>query len=228
MQQEAIIFSKPQYSKLKNQAGTLEPCYTFSIKIPNSSLSGTVDRSEFPSDDAHLLSLIKASPQYISELISQFITFSAQYFTRSYTVQTILQYLNHKLNSPIGPTADELKEAVFTPVEIVIFQGRFTLVWNATFKNIVIDIPDLGKTTADESSTDLIPVDDIEADLSQAAESIQLDDSSRHYQKQRVKEAQLRARLAQYKAERAVTRYLNKYGADTSDSDWSSDESDSD
>ena len=89
-------------------------------------------------------------------------------------------------------------------------------------------IPDLGKTTADESSTDLIPVDDIEADLSQAAESIQLDDSSRHYQKQRVKEAQLRARLAQYKAERAVTRYLNKYGADTSDSDWSSDESDSD
>jgi hypothetical protein len=143
-------------------------------------------------------------------------------------VQTILQYLNHKLNSPIGPTADELKEVVFTPVELVIFQGRFTLVWSVTFKNIVIDIPDLGKTTADESSTDLIPVDDIEADLSQAAESIQLDDSSRHYEKQRVKEAQLRARLAQYKAERAVTRYLNKYGADASDSDWSSDESDSD
>lgn len=45
--------------------------------------------------------------------------------------------------------------------------------------------------------------------------------SSRQYDKRRVKEARLRARLAQYKAERAMSRYLEKYGDEATDSEWS-------
>lgn len=45
--------------------------------------------------------------------------------------------------------------------------------------------------------------------------------SARQYDKRRLKEARLRARLAQYKVERAMTRYLEKYGDEGTDSEWS-------
>lgn len=51
------------------------------------------------------------------------------------------------------------------------------------------------------------------------------DNSSRQYEKHRVKEARLRARLAQYKAERVISRYLEKYGTEATDSEWSDDSS---
>lgn len=55
--------------------------------------------------------------------------------------------------------------------------------------------------------------------------------SARQYDKRRLKEARLRARLAQYKVERAMSRYIEKYGDEATDSEWSesgSSESDSD
>jgi hypothetical protein len=44
---------------------------------------------------------------------------------------------------------------------------------------------------------------------------------SRHYEKRKVQEARLKAKLAMYRAEKAITRYLEKYGDDISDSDES-------
>lgn len=50
---------------------------------------------------------------------------------------------------------------------------------------------------------------------------------SRQYDKRKLREARLKAKLAQYKAEKAISRYLEKYGGDISDSDaseWVSEE----
>ena len=52
--------------------------------------------------------------------------------------------------------------------------------------------------------------------------------STRHYDKRRLKEARLRARLAQYKVERAMSRYIEKYGDEATDSEWSESGSESD
>jgi hypothetical protein len=53
--------------------------------------------------------------------------------------------------------------------------------------------------------------------------------SIRHvYDKQRVKEANLRAKLAQYKANRTHMEYLQKYGEDPSDSEDSDSEEEED
>jgi hypothetical protein len=72
--------------------------------------------------------------------------------------------------------------------------------------------------------------DEIDAiPLSNSNEVIQLQPPNiRHiYDRQKVKEANLRAKLAQFKANRAHLEYLEKYGEDPSDSDDSdSDESD--
>jgi hypothetical protein len=51
-----------------------------------------------------------------------------------------------------------------------------------------------------------------------------MDSPAKFYDKQRVKEARLKAKLAVYKANRQVARYYDKYGVnDISDSDTESD-----
>jgi hypothetical protein len=103
-------------------------------------------------------------------------------------------------------------------------------------ETIRIAIPDLEEPIENEvlikDITELLAIDDLEADLQKGPEEMVIEDSSRHYEKRKVKEARLRARLSQYKAERAMSRYLEKYGTEPSDSEWTSssseDESDSD
>ena len=66
--------------------------------------------------------------------------------------------------------------------------------------------------------------------MDNASDVVELQSSSpRHLlDKQRVKEAALRARLAAMKADRAQYEYMEKYGEDVSDSsDMESDDSDS-
>jgi hypothetical protein len=69
-----------------------------------------------------------------------------------------------------------------------------------------------------------------EIPLSSTNEVIQLQSPNiRHiYDRQRVKEANLRAKLAQYKANRAHLEYLEKYGLEPSDSSSDSELEDSD
>ena len=78
-------------------------------------------------------------------------------------------------------------------------------------------------------ATDLESVNDINSDddsqiASEIAPDVHVSQSAlsaRQYDKRRLKEARLRARLAQYKVERAMTRYLEKYGDEATDSEWS-------
>jgi hypothetical protein len=52
-----------------------------------------------------------------------------------------------------------------------------------------------------------------------ATEDLELSHSDRFYDKQRVKEIRLKAKLAQYKAELQMRLYYDKYGNDVSDAD---------
>jgi hypothetical protein len=79
-------------------------------------------------------------------------------------------------------------------------------------------------------ATELESVNDIDSDdddsqiASEIAPDVHVSQSAlsaRQYDKRRLKEARLRARLAQYKVERAMTRYLEKYGDEATDSEWS-------
>ena len=58
-----------------------------------------------------------------------------------------------------------------------------------------------------------------------ATEDLELGHSARFYDKQRVKETRLKAKLAQYKAEIQMRMYYDKYGNDVSDTDIESDDS---
>lgn len=214
----------------------MEPCYKFSV-ISSESLADPIelkDKSSNTELEAQLMKIIEENKDWLVKFVTSFLQSTEQYFTKKYTTDALLKHLNHSM-TPEGST-EEANQVIFMPSEIVIFQGRFTLTWKAKLEAIRIAIPDLEEPIENEllmkDVTELLAIDDLEADLQKGPEEMVIEDSSRHYEKRKVKEARLRARLAQYKAERAMTRYLEKYGAEPSDSEWTStsseDESDSD
>jgi hypothetical protein len=92
---------------------------------------------------------------------------------------------------------------------------------------MVIDIPDLAETNTIElpdlpvSTKELGGVEELNIDEIPAGstEELEIDSPAKFYEKQRVKEARLRAKLALYKAQRQSAQYYEKYGEDISDSD---------
>ena len=58
-----------------------------------------------------------------------------------------------------------------------------------------------------------------------ATDVVEWNHSDRFYDKQKVKEARLKAKLAHYKAERQMRMYYDKYGNEMSDTDVDSEES---
>lgn len=223
--------AKPHYSKLKNPSGGLDPCYTFSIKS-SQPLSLSVEEG---TDESNLEKVIKDNETFIKQLITSFLATASQYFARTYTVDVLLKHLKHTIFSSENSTEMPC-ELVVEPHEIIIFQGKFTLQWKLTHSSIMIRIPDLEEApivdvpaplTKNSSTDELIQVDDLEEDLREHPVMSE-EDISRHYEKRRVKEARLRAKLAQYKAERAMSRYLDKYGDAPSDSEWSDNSEDDD
>jgi cytochrome c1 len=230
----AATFGKPSYTKLKVASGAMEPCYTFSIVTPTIDWDSQDIKPAPSSLESQLMELVSSKQEWLKVMIESFLKASEQYFTKKYTADALLKHLNHKLESE-RPT-EEQNQVLFMPKEIIIFQGRFTLMWKAKLETIRIAIPDLEENVENEAQmkdvTELLAIDDLEADLQKGPEEMVMEDSSRHYEKRKVKEARLRARLAQYKAERAMSRYLEKYGTEPSDSEWTStsseDESDSD
>ena len=227
-------FGKPSYTKLRTATGTMESCYKFAV-ITSDPLSEPIEIKPSPATpESQLMTTIQEKKDWLVKFITAFLQTTEQYFTKKYTVEVLAKHLNHTLSLE-GPTEDA-NQVLFAPSEVVIFQGHFTLIWKATFETIRITIPDFEDAIENDSiskdATELLAIDDLEADLQQGAEELPLENSSRHYQKRKVKESRLRARLAQYKAERAMSRYLEKYGTEPSDSEWTStssdDESDSD
>lgn len=229
-------FAKPSYTKLKTSTGTMEPCYKFSV-VSSESLMEPVELKEKPTNTAlelQLMKIIEEKKEWLVKFVTAFLAATEQYFTKKYTTDALIKHLNHSMTTE-GST-EEANQVIFEPSEIVIFQGRFTLTWKAKLEAIRIAIPDLEESIENEllmkDVTELLAIDDLETDLQKGPEEMIIEDSSRHYEKRKVKEARLRARLAQYKAERAMSRYLEKYGAEPSDSEWTStssdDESDSD
>ena len=110
----------------------------------------------------------------------------------------------------------------FSPAELVITAKGFQLLWSAAEEPVLIALPGF----EEEAEADAMEVESTELPLTGTENVLELQGPTiRHiYDKQRVKEANLRAKLAQYKANRTHMEYLQKYGEDPSDSEESDSE----
>jgi len=230
-------FKAPQYSKVPNpKTGALEPCYTFAIFFEKEEpvLSFIAEKKE----DIGLASLqdcVVENHAWWNTLIQHFLKATAVFFSKPYTPENIHKIAKHTLTGTdkhIYPSNVTLQ-----PNTIQISGGQFVVQWQYTMAPVVIDIPDLEEEPNTQQHTTLPATGDSavvkgmeELNMDQlpmdkdSTEELAIEGPAKFYDKQRVKEARLKAKLAVYKANRQVARYYDKYGVnDISDSDTESD-----
>ena len=220
-------FKAPQYTKNVNpKTGVNEPCYTFNIDNCEY-LSFVADNKS----DISLQSLQKCildNIEWWNTFINNFLESSVKFFSKPYTVETINKITKHTL----GSTNDTLNETypvnvILIPKNIQIYGGVFTINWGYNIEQMIIpdldtdlSLPVLNMEGIEELNIDELQVGNSTEDV------LEIDSPSKFYDKQRVKETRLKAKLALYKAQRQIAQYCEKYGDDISDSDtdYTSDE----
>jgi hypothetical protein len=240
-----LVVNKPTYSKLDN-----EPCHTFRIET-DQTLSGVYDASHPHTPLEVLNSIMAEQSSAVVSFLKDFLEATIKYFAKAYTADAVGKLLKHEVRAPTDDLSSPA-QVVCTPVEMLISKGSFRLIWTLTQEPLLIAIPEdapapkpavehptgdanslwvkqpynfatSGNVLLQSTDVDALPMDD-------SSDMVELQGSSpRHIvDRQRVKEAALRAKLAAMKAERAQYEYMEKYGEDVSDSsETESDDSDS-
>ncbi len=241
-------FRAPSYSKKVNPStGIQEPTYIFNIIFSDSDikLTTTEEENSIPVSLKTLQECILGNIEWWNSFIGDFLKASSKHFAKPYTIENINKIAKHTLTGD-SQFIDAPYSITFIPNNIQISQGNFIVNWSFLAESIVINIPDFEETTDNiisnplpdnksgvETNIEELDMNDIPVDKDLTGTELKMGNPAKHYDKQRVKEARLRARLAIYKAERIMTKYYEKYGEDVSDMDSESDsesesESDSD
>ena len=209
-------FKSPVYSKKVNANGQTDASYVFSVEYSDSD-----DGIAFVADSVEYIS-VKSIQQCLNEneewwhhYLQDFLKQSAKFFSKQYTVQNLLKIVRHTLQDVVEVNTPT--NVILLPKHIQILGGTFIIHWNYTCQPIAIDIPGL---------TDSLPVlnkvvdgvaelnmNDLPID---STESFELEDPNRLYEKQKVKEAILKAKVAYYKAQNQIRTFSDKYGEEYS------------
>ena len=226
----------PQYSKIVNQkTGANDPCYTFMIEFDSAEkgIYFVADNQE----EIQLQVLQKTVLENIdwwNTFIGTFLQVSAKHFSKPYTIENINKITKHTLN---GTSNIEFPaQVLLLPTSIQISGGVFLVNWQYRCEPIMIDIPviepepimkeviglpDMPKVA---DGLEELNMADVPIDKNATDGILELDSPTKFYDKQKVKEARLKAKLAIYKAQHQLSKYYEKYGNDISDSDTESDD----
>lgn len=236
------IIHSPQYTKITHpQTRAIEACYTFRVTMEESDDPITFLVEE-PSTlvSSMIASCLKENSAWWEGFLRHFLERSSKFFSKVYTVQQLLPIITHTFaisDSPIhvpGPS-----NVALSPKSIQIRGGTFCVFWEYECESLVIDIP-VGALPVDpersmpEFSTlsDLDPLDpSVPVELEEfSLQEIPLsttENSARLHDRQKAKEARLKAKLAIYRAQTELNEYYDKYGTDLSDSDASDSDTES-
>ena len=170
------------------------------------------------------------NPLYLNELLTVFLDSCSSYFKNKTTVANVVKLLKHEIPSSIS---DVSAPYTMTPTEIVICKGLFYLTWKITGEILQLDFPvDTEELLETAATTLLRPTDADQIPFADTNEVIHIAPQSATFSRTeldrtRVKAAQLRAKLAVYKANRAHLEYVEKYGEEPSDSEDDEEDDDS-
>lgn len=228
-------FKSPRFVKTHNpKSGSIEPSYIFDIIFQNNdTLLDCICDDETLLSVSTLQNVLNENEIWWNTFLNDFLSSSSKFFSKHYTLQQLLKVTKH--NSLNGPSTDSFPVTVtFIPKSFQILSGTFYINWEYITKPVVIDIPveeeslpsspkllpDLNKTT---ESIEELNIDELPEEKNSTDNSLSLDNPNQFYDKQKVKESRLKAKLAVYRAQYQLNRYYEKYGNELSDSDTETD-----
>jgi hypothetical protein len=232
------IFHPPVYSKHTDVKGSIETCYTFSIDFSTDDqcISFIANDVKDVSESA-VRTILSENNEWVTQFVQQFMQASSKLFAKPYTAEQINKITKHLYKEFVY---DQSFPATVTlvPTTIKILSGIFWIQWDYRCKPVMIDIPVLFEAEPTTTATNTLPdpeersenveelnLDDLSIGGNATDANFELNHSDRFYDKQKVKEARLKAKLAHYKAERQMRMYYDKYGNEMSDTDVDSEES---
>ena len=162
-----------------------------------------------------------------NQFLHDFLMASSRFFSKPYTIDNINRIVKHTLS----PNDDETFPAYITlhPNTIQIINGQFVVNWEYIWEPMNIHIPDLEDEPTDKTESSSIPVstdtvltmelqelnmDQLPLNKNSTEETLEVDDLKKSYDKQLVREARLKAKLAMYKANHQLTKYYDNYAID--------------
>jgi hypothetical protein len=240
------IIHPPQYTKITHpQTRAIEACYTFRVTMDESDkqISPISFLVEEPTAlvSSMIVSCLEENRVWWEGFLRLFLERSSKFFSKIYTVQQLLPITTHTFatsDSVSGPST-----VILSPKSIQIRGGTFCIFWEHECESLVIDIPvgtlpvdseisELSESFEPECSAQLallnpsVPVDLEEFPLQEIPLS-STENSARLHDRQKAKEARLKAKIAIYRAQTEMNEYYDKYGTDLSDSDASDSDTES-
>ena len=222
-------FQSPTYSKVVNpKSGNAEPCYTF-IADHNETEEKLSIVAEEPVTLLTLEKTLEGNTEWWNKWVSSFLEASAKHFSKPYTVQHIHKITKHQLNH----TEHHVFPAniTFHPQTIRIHGGAFLVEWYYQITPVTIEIPDLPEEEETLPVSHLsdnvqeMNLEEVPVDPNTTEESIMLHTPTKFYEKNKVKEARLKAKIAMYRAQHQMNKYYEKYGTEVTDSDTEEEDS---
>jgi hypothetical protein len=227
----------PQYNKVVNpKTGNLEPRYVFQIEYQSNEDGLSIS---FVAESVSDISLQAVQTAILNDIVwwnsflNVFLQSTSKLFSKPYSVDNINKITKHTLNTS-NITNTFPANVTLYPRSIEISGGIFWVNWGYELESISIDIPDLAEPNVlpvSNNSNKIIEgieelnIDELPVGSNSTEEALELDSPAKFYDK-RVKEARLKAKLAVYKAQRQMAKYVEKYGNEVSDSDTEYDSSD--
>lgn len=247
-----ILIHPPQYTKITHpQTRVIEACYTFRVTMDESEeqISPISFLVEEPSTlvSSMIASCLEENRIWWEGFLRLFLERSSKFFSKAYTVQQLLPIITHTfaMSNAVSDTVSGPSTVILSPKSIQIRGGTFCVFWEHECESLVIDIP-VGTLPVDTEISELsehsepecsalsnlslldpsVPVDLEEFPLQEIPLS-STENAARLHDRQKAKEARLKAKLAIYRAQTEMNEYYDKYGTDLSDSDASDSDTES-
>ena len=216
----------PKYSKLLNsKTGTMDPCYVFMAEHSDSE-----KKMSIVVEDSSLLSItgleqaLREHTEWWNGWIGTFLEATAKHFSKPYTVQHIHKITKHHITT----TEYSLFPAtvVFYPKIIQIHGGVVGVEWAYEITPVTIEIPDWEEEPLPVSVEVVqeMNIEEVPVDPNATEDALSLETPTKFYEKNKVKEARLRAKIALYRAQHQMNKYYEKYGTEVTDSDTEEEE----
>jgi len=222
-------FQTPKYSKVINpKTGNTEPCYSFIVNHNDSEKLSYVMEESITVH--HLERVLKENTEWWNGWIASFLGATAKHFSKPYTVQHIHKITKHNLT--------QMEDTVF-PANVILYPGSiqihggvFGVEWCYETSPVTIEIPELPEeeeslpvSLPTDSDVQEMNLEEVPVDPNATEESLVFNTPTKFYEKNKVKEARLKAKIAMYRAQHQMNKYYEKYGTEVTDSDTEEEES---
>ena len=154
---------------------------------------------------------------YLTDFFKYLLATHNRLFNNKYTPEQYVKHIIHNFqNLPIVDADNDIEHTcTLNPVELILKNGKIYMNWSVELANM-IDFHILEVDDVDEGDVDDDDANEIIAIRSGQSGGQAMSDKQNR-DRQRVEEARLRAKLAAVRAERALERYIQKYGDYESD-----------